>query len=89
MYIQETPQYMVTCTLLAVYASVGTSIGSLDITLCLGSTWCFSVVSETALYGTSRTQFSLHYHLCFWRQNYAFPKVSLKTHVFSANVSLH
>ena len=33
----------------------------LDTTLCLGSTWCHSIVSEAALYGTSSRDISLYY----------------------------
>ena len=64
---------------------------NLDTTLCFGSRWRYSIVSETAqtaLYGTSGGDISLYYCLCFWRQNYGFANVSLKTHIFSANVSL-
>ena len=38
---------------------------SLDISLCLGSTWCYQVESETAMYGTSGSWFALYYGLCF------------------------
>ena len=60
---------------------------NLDSTLCLGSTWCHSIESEAALYSTSGCDISLYYRLCFWHQNSAFVNVSLKTHVFSANMS--
>ena len=33
------------------------------------------------------TQFSLYYPSCFWCQKYVLANISLKTHVFSANVS--
>ena len=62
----------------------------LDITLCFGSTWWYSTVSETAqtaLYGTSGRDISLYNRPCFWRQNYEFANLSLKTHVFLANMS--
>ena len=59
---------------------------SLDIMLCFWSRWRYSVLSETAMYGTSSTRFPLYYRPCFWRQNYGFANVSLKTHVFSATL---
>ena len=58
----------------------------LDMLLCFGSTGCYSVVSETVLYSTPSHHNSQYYRTCFWRQNYAFGNVSLKTHVFSVNV---
>ena len=51
------------------------------------SRWLYRVVSETVMHGTSGTRFSPYYHPCFWLQNYAFTNVSLKTHVFSANMN--
>ena len=60
----------------------------LDKTQCFWSTWRYSIVSETVMYGTSGIQFSLYFQQFFWHQNYAFAKVRLKTHVFFANVSL-
>ena len=59
-----------------------------DITLCFSSKWWYSIVSQAALYGTSGHDISLYYCPCFWRQNYTFTKISLKTHVFLAKVSL-
>ena len=59
----------------------------LDATLCFRSRWRYSVVSEAELYGTSGCDISLYYLPCFWCQNYVFVNISLKAHVFSANVS--
>ena len=46
------------------------------------------VLKETMLKGISDTRSSLYYRPYFWHQNYTLANVSLKTPVFSANISL-